>query len=184
MLPLFQLPQGGWLDAVGAPGGVAHLVADGDAEPAKVGANQVDHSSLLALNVHCCPLASIFCPAVRPCRYLHQPKYFQHHLSGFCLFCWWISNNTLSENSICKDARNHESKHSHLYKQFLKRIHGWVLHFPCQFFFSALNVCFLFERLIRPYPILSIIVRQRKQSSTTRHKEKHCIWKGLRKFEN
>ena len=87
-LPLFQLPKRGWLDAVGAPGGVAHLVADGDAEPPKVGANQVDHSSLLALDVHCCPLASIFCPAVRPCRCLHQPKYFQHRLSGFCLFRW------------------------------------------------------------------------------------------------
>ena len=69
-LPLFQLPKRGWLDAVGAPGGVAHLVADGDAEPPKVGSHQVDHSPLLALNVHCCPLASIFCPSVRSCRYL------------------------------------------------------------------------------------------------------------------
>ena len=70
VLPLFQLPKRGWLDAVGAPGGVAHLVADGDAEPSKVGAYQVDHPSLLALNVHRCPLASIFCPPIRSCGYL------------------------------------------------------------------------------------------------------------------
>ena len=80
----------------------------------------------------------------------------------FGLFRCWISNNTLSENAICKYARNRQSKHSHLDKQFLKRIHGWVLHFPCRFFLPAFNVCFLFDHLwtfdsalIRYYPLSS-----------------------------
>ena len=66
MLPLFQLPQCGWLDAVGAPGGVAHVVADRDAEPAEVSAHKVDHPPLLALDVHRRALAPIFCPPIRP----------------------------------------------------------------------------------------------------------------------
>ena len=65
-LPLLELPQRRRLDAVGAPGGVAHVVADRDAEPAEVGANKVDHPPLLALDVHRRALAPIFCPPIRP----------------------------------------------------------------------------------------------------------------------
>ena len=64
-LPLLELPQRRRLDAVGAPGGVAHVVADRDAEPAEVGTHKVDHPPLLALDVHRCALAPIFRPPIR-----------------------------------------------------------------------------------------------------------------------
>ena len=65
VLPLPEFPECGRLDAVGAPGGVAHGVADGDGEPAVVGPDQVDDGGLLALDGHGAPLAPVLRSPVR-----------------------------------------------------------------------------------------------------------------------
>ncbi len=67
-LPFLQLPKRGGLDAVGAPGGVAHVVADGDGEAAEVRAHQVDLRPFLTLNVQARAFTAVLRPTVGTCR--------------------------------------------------------------------------------------------------------------------
>ena len=66
-LPGGESPEGGWLDAVGGPGGVAQLVADADAEATKVGAHDADARALLTADGHAPALAAILRPPLRTC---------------------------------------------------------------------------------------------------------------------
>ena len=61
-------------------------------------------------------------------------------------------------------------------KQFVKRIHGWVLHFPSHFFQRLLFVWSSVNVWFAPYPILSIIVRQTKQSSSNTRRKKNSYF--------
>ena len=63
--PFLEDPEGGGLDAVGGPGCVAALVADGDGEPAEVCPHEVDEPPLLALDVQGGALAPVLGPPVR-----------------------------------------------------------------------------------------------------------------------
>jgi len=63
--PFLEDPEGGGLDAVGGPGGVAALVADGDGEAAEVCPHEVDDPALLALDVQRGALAPVLGPPLR-----------------------------------------------------------------------------------------------------------------------
>ena len=63
--PFLEDPEGGGLDAVGGPGGVAALVADRDGEAAEVCPHEVDDPALLALDVQRGALAPVLGPPLR-----------------------------------------------------------------------------------------------------------------------